>query len=238
MIESVIVSYRQEIRQFIHATSKIHFNQHPARMDLLLLRAGDVEKNPGPPCDACERSIRKDHLKSALTCIEGGCEARCHSSETCSRIARRQGEKKWSCKLHKEDRVVNRVPAEGKIHCSGCHRTIRKDHLKSPFTCMAEECEEKCHNNETCSGIGRYEKEQRWLCKHHTTDTEGQIADTEEVAGEEIPSTRPTSETTGANGRQCDNCLQKIRRGYSSLLCSIIGCNNVCHSVTKCSKIS
>ena len=67
---------------------------------MLLLRAGDVEQNPGPTCKACNIAIAAG--KPYLSCFS--CDARSHKGEKCSGLSRtRQALGIWKCKSCAQD---------------------------------------------------------------------------------------------------------------------------------------
>ena len=51
---------------------------------MLLLRAGDIESNPGPRCDACSKELRQN--QTHLICSE--CPNTCHKQKKCSGLLR------------------------------------------------------------------------------------------------------------------------------------------------------
>ena len=61
---------------------------------ILLIMAGDVEVNPGPKiqnqrtCHGCKKTIRSNHIKSALKCTVKGCTSICHKKPNCCQIGR------------------------------------------------------------------------------------------------------------------------------------------------------
>ena len=71
---------------------------------IILLRAGDVERNPGPkttPCTSCGATIRRD---SGLTCSFRDCDRRCHKQQKCSGISRyKLQSSSWMCPTHNSD---------------------------------------------------------------------------------------------------------------------------------------
>ena len=67
---------------------------------MLLLRAGDVEQNPGPTCKACNIAIAAG--KPYLSCAS--CDAISHKGEKCSGLSRtRQALDIWNCKSCAQD---------------------------------------------------------------------------------------------------------------------------------------
>ena len=71
---------------------------------LLLIRAGDVEENPGPKVSPkrrchCSKAIRSD-ATNFLQCSTAGCPVLSHASEKCSGIGRYRSKANWTCKDH------------------------------------------------------------------------------------------------------------------------------------------
>ncbi len=58
----------------------------PAAASLLLLRAGDIEPNPGPHCNTCGYQVR--HGISLLRCSSANCPTVSHKSFACSSLHR------------------------------------------------------------------------------------------------------------------------------------------------------
>ena len=64
---------------------------------ILLLRAGDVERNPGPDCCSfCKKEFR--NVMRPFECEEEGCEEKSHRDKKCSKVPR--GRKEWRCRAH------------------------------------------------------------------------------------------------------------------------------------------
>ncbi len=70
----------------------------PAAVSLLLLRAGDIETNPGPHCYACGNPVR--HGTSPLRCSSTNCSTVSHKQFTCSGLHRSNLLKRWQCPSH------------------------------------------------------------------------------------------------------------------------------------------
>ena len=107
----------------------------------LLLRAGDVERNPGPEvCQVCQKRLQRNHL----VCEESGCDAKSHKKRKCSEL--RKGQIGWRCREH-------RVEVEVKT-CDQCRSEIPTK--GSRRVCSVAVCERICHCGQKCSKIGRY----------------------------------------------------------------------------------
>ena len=134
--------------------------QNPATdLRFLILLAGDVESNPGPPtptsrkCDTCNKAIRKSSAikkpKPPLQCKQIDCQAICHRVPKCSLISRYNPKPSWLCKIHSPSSLhaahptantSQSLPQTPKQSCQRCKRTIRRDtkpincgHCKKPF---------------------------------------------------------------------------------------------------------
>ena len=138
---------------------------------LTLLLAGDIESNPGPSCDFCSKTIRKDYLGKAFTCTAMNCVARCHTAEKCSKISRwSQEQPQWFCREHSDDNVQEEtvapaIPVTQNATCNYCKAKIKIGIV--PLPCSTTGCEEVCHSGEKCSKISRWKKEKRWTCGIH-----------------------------------------------------------------------
>ena len=117
-----IYEQRRHRRNYHGGRIAYYGNNHTATFQLeyidkdFILRAGDIEKNPGPiknPCSICQKSIAKNHR--ALSCEK--CEKRAHIK--CGRVSPQQynsmlgmRDMKWCCPgclRHNTDPVRNVV---------------------------------------------------------------------------------------------------------------------------------
>ena len=121
---------------------------------MLLLRAGDVESNPGPECGVCGRRT------SARGPQCGKCRKWVHLK--CSGMAKtafyKQEGKEWLC--GKCGGSNNATPGKDEGVCKCCDRSFRKN--SNPAVCLT--CKGKFHVS--CSGIHKYhwKKITEWYC--------------------------------------------------------------------------
>ena len=73
----------------------------PAHELCELLKAGDVEANPEPVCEECDRTVKTGTIP--LECREGGCHVVCHKQLQCSG-QRRGCTELWSYNAYRESR--------------------------------------------------------------------------------------------------------------------------------------
>lgn len=151
----------------------------------LLIIAGDIENNPGSPCNGCSKPIRAN--QSHLTCLQ--CNAVSHKQEKCSGLSRKEQDKgEWTCIecitgrcqvsviIHPtHPSPPHSVSAEDKINgnnkCDKCENLIR---MNNPhLTCTV--CNKKFHKQQRCSGLRRNERDQStWKyipCAQHGINT-------------------------------------------------------------------
>ena len=130
----------------------------------LLIRAGDVESNPGPSdrvrCKPCGRNIRVNQVH--LTCT--GCGAASHKQESCSGVKRAAlASSSWRCCECGAPRIINKQPPTnntilvGQIvgaqnnagpavsmkRCLVCARVVRA--TTQPLICAG--CQRDCHKS-------------------------------------------------------------------------------------------
>ena len=153
----------------------------------LLLRAGDVETNPGPPktitrplqrpsptkraprkkkspgksvrCDYCENPFNCTQLEVALSCLHKGCKRRSHKQQKCSQISKYDPSPQWKCKIHNPTKPPEFTrPAYKKADGAPCAKCgIAIRSNWTPITCKG--CKKPFHK--TCSGVvGREVRDQ------------------------------------------------------------------------------
>ena len=142
----------------------------------LLLRAGDVESNPGPECISCGQPTRQ----VPLSCTVESCDKVAHSQRVCSGIRGKGKKDLGRCPEHRE--TVDQ-PCD---QCgSGCER--KKPGDRGPRACVVAGCDKVCHRGQKCSKISRYDKYQDWTCRVHrgsperSSPTNGEGGDQQEV---------------------------------------------------------
>ena len=129
----------------------------------LILQAGDVERNPGPPletkeiCSECDKTLRKG--VTPLTCTSPGCRLKCHINQRCSGISRWTKTKTWRCHAHggkakhqKETEPPQPVAQRNVPRkCLECKGTMN---VKNS-TLICHTCGNPCHKGTKCSGLSR-----------------------------------------------------------------------------------
>ena len=120
--------------------------ENPAsHLRLLLLRAGDVEQNPGPAsakllCQQCNKKLRSDQRH--FSCTTPGCPATSHIQEACSGLPKQSRPQRWVCQLHSgrtppNTSVGSSSPAEGTAG-SHCAEQVVNETPNSPATSSSE----------------------------------------------------------------------------------------------------
>ena len=118
-----------------------------------------MERNPGPLCDACNKTIRRDHLNSSLKCSTEDCDAVCHKGIACSKRSRwKNTEANWNCRAHStasnETTTTNHQAQpthEDDRSCEECGKKIKKK--STPLKCQHSTCQKVCHNWRNCSKL-------------------------------------------------------------------------------------
>jgi ribonuclease HI len=124
--------------------------------------------------------------------------------------------------------------------CNKCRLHIRQG--VNRLLCATERCDEECHKNLKCSGIGRYARSQRWLCdihdEHDRMSTPGGYSrhpplGDEPDAPDDAPADAPRMcessdehDRTSAP-RKCEKCKLPIRRDFTPIPCA--GCKKPHH---------
>ena len=174
----------------------------------LLLRAGDVERNPGPEmCQTCQKKLQANHFR----CEESGCESRSHKMKKCSSL--RRGQTGWRCREH-------RVEVEVKS-CDHCASEIPTK--SSRRVCCVADCERICHRGKKCSKIGRYGKSvtQEWMCREHRGDPSP-------------PDQPPAAAAARKTKLRCEGCKKTIKCNIDPINCA--RCEKSYHG--SCSKLT
>ena len=143
---------------------------------LLLIRAGDIETNPGPACHACNKTLRPS--QAFLTCSNPNCDTASHKLECCSGIKRAALQTDtWLCidcggaqpisrpnsrtaqnAVILVGQIVSASPTANlqgvpKRSCLVCDRSTRPS--LRPLICAG--CLRECHKS--CSSLSRTEQE-------------------------------------------------------------------------------
>jgi hypothetical protein len=148
----------------------------------LLIRAGDVEENPGPSertdCSVCGRRLRGDNGR--LVCVTEGCKTATHKQKACSGLTRAgQMAARWRCGRctavtgQTQTRTLAGRPIQttagpaqhprGKVPCLMCGKTVPA--VACPLVCSI--CRRHCHKS--CAAMTRAEIDmhlaaQSWKC--------------------------------------------------------------------------
>ena len=150
----------------------------------LLLRAGDVERNPGPEsCHACTSRLQRKHFD----CAVDGCGVKSHMRRKCSGVGK--GQTEWRCPEHRRNEQGEK--------CDQCGRTFTGS--SSPRTCCVDGCKRMCHRGQKCSKIGKYGKSRvlDWTCREHR--------------GESSPTSPLPTSAAKKTKRKCKGCRETIR---------------------------
>ena len=187
-----------------------------------LLRAGDVESNPGPSCSSCNVTLRSG--APSLECSEAGCTARCHEKKECSGMSRYGSQPEWRCRSHGGTVVEppTAIPARPSGTCISCMGIVRPH--RPWLTCSEPECQVKCHKK--CSKRSRYATGD-WSCPQHDT---APLHPYLTIAGREVSSlssSQPDPDT--GEKRTCKGCKKTIARNTTGIACT--DCKGLFHKV-------
>ena len=132
--------------------------QCPAFDPRILLRAGDIEVNPGPACNFCNKEFSSN--SNPRICGADQCNEQCHSWEKCSGI-KRSSARVWMCREHSTGPQLVAV-------CDDCGRTLSESAAKRARRCAEKGCQSICHRGKKCSRISRYCMDGVWKCLAHS----------------------------------------------------------------------
>ncbi len=176
-----------------------------AAASLLLLRAGDIETNPGQHCYACGNPVR--HGTSPLRCATTNCTTVPHKQFTWSGLHRSNLLNRWQCPPQRGPGPPSpQFPPTATLRDS-CRLPIRRG--TRPLACDAPDCQALVHAARWCSGAAI--RQDRWWCRQHR-----QLRET--VAG------RPTTElqqhhNPSTSRCTCVGCKRTIAISITPLLC-------------------
>ena len=171
-----------------------------------LLKAGDIEANPGPrqsaitpaeqKCDGCNTTL----TRPGFECSIANCKAVSHKQQKCSRL-RNSSSAPWKCVLH-------RVATEADGPCEWCnkHFTARQ----KPLLCSVAGCATRCHTVMRCSGISRYLKNPAWICEKHGGRTKP--PPTSEATTLKLPCTRCKKIMRSGIYIKCGSCEKRFHK--------------------------
>ena len=174
---------------------------NPARhLRSLLLRAGDIESNPGPTCPGCQRTIRVDF--QPVICLS--CQRGYHRS--CSGLSRNhRRELGFTCGECAGRPSTPQPPvttsSESRRSCVVCRTTIRTN--VRPVLCCT--CTAVAHR--ICSGIPRQSTPVDWKCQ------------TCEPNSVQQPIHIPSTQRSNVKCPECDQRLTNSRRPLVCHLC-------------------
>ena len=196
-------------------------DRNPPFDPLSLIKAGDVEQNPGPATPSA----------NMVGDVAQGSDLATPSANKAGDVAQGTGSA-----ITPAPNPATRVVTNDGGHSSGnnnisspfvsdhqaCHVCGRRDKINvNPYICSAPGCTEKCH--QSCSGISRYTiTPKSWACSAHTAQTSSGAV---------------TLPTATLNQGMCHVCGTKIRKGVARLKCAVGVCNEECHKGKKCSNI-
>ena len=172
---------------------------HPAwLLRLLLLRAGDVEQNPGPSCGVCNRPIRSNNRP--MQCEQCGQIA--HAG--CTRLTRREIQRAvtYTCGECRGEEVQPRGSGvqperEERATCSICNQVLRRG--APAIRCL--ECMGEVHR--ACSGLRRRQEAEGWRCPR--------------CEGGEEPEERPV---VTLKNKKCPECEKVLAKSKNPLKCN------------------
>ena len=182
----------------------------------LLMRAGDVERNPGPPCAACKKAIRKN----TVPVLCGGCGAEFHRSCTeQTRGEKRRGES-YRCGACLGVNPIGEEPGrpeEDTGSCVVCGVGLRRG---AAFA-SCRECNARAHKK--CTGLRRgYEG--NWRCAGCSLDPPPQQ--------QEDNNNNEIVEVPAPINKKCPECQGLLRKAARPLICR--ECKRTYH--LKCAK--
>ncbi len=96
----------------------------PAAASLLLLRAEDIETNPGPHCNTCGNPVR--HGTSILRCSTTNCSTVPHKQFTCSGLHLSNLLNWWECPTHGGPKAPSRQFPPTTTLCDSCRLPIHR----------------------------------------------------------------------------------------------------------------
>ena len=185
----------------------------------LLIRAGDIETNPGPTeeedeCYACQKKFRRG--VKFLTCKL--CPRKSHKKEECSRTKKGQVKDDWSCHECRKNK-------DEQDQCRECKTKTRKGQIL--LKCV--ECMETMHKREECSKMKRSRLEYINLAKWKCT----KCSNPERYEKEKNQEQERLERTGSRDKRKCRICKQLIRATHNCLSCT--KCKQDIHLKKECS---
>ena len=149
-------------------------DRNPPFDPLSLIKAGDVEQNPGPATPSA----------NMVGDVAQGSDLATPSANKAGDVAQGTGSA-----ITPAPNPATRVVTNDGGHSSGnnnisspfvsdhqaCHVCGRRDKINvNPYICSARRCAEKCH--QSCSGISRYTVTTKsWACTIHTTKISSEV---------------------------------------------------------------
>jgi hypothetical protein len=191
---------------------------------LLLIRAGDIETNPGPTkeknksCADCGGDIRNGN--EYLTCTQ--CDCNFHKKKTCSDVTKHAmktlDRTEWRCKeCHREN------GEEESRNCRECSGAIKRGNLYLECT----QCNDVMHKKFECSYLKRSQEEKsnpaRWRC----------LRCTDPARYEKTKERKKGRDPTTGKGGKYSICHGLIRTTNPFMTCS--HCKKLTHVKEDCS---
>ena len=189
--------------------------------NLLLVRSGDVEENPGPmesedKCYMCQKKFRTG--TKPLDCAS--CHRKSHKKEECSKSKKGQSKEGWRCQ-----ECTPQAEETEEAYCRECGKKARKG--QKMLECC--ECKDTVHKQETCSGTSRSRlsslRNNRWKCK--------KCINPERYEREKQMEKARLEKTGSKEKRKCNICKKLIRDTHNCLKCS--KCKSDIHLKKECS---
>ncbi len=133
-----------------------------AAASFLLLRAGDIETDPGSHCYACGNPVR--HGTSPLRCSNANCPTVSHKQFACSGFLRSNLLNRWQCPPHGGPGPLSRQFPPTTTLCDSCRLPIRRG--TKPLACDAPDCQAQVRAARQCSGASTHQG-RWWWCRQH-----------------------------------------------------------------------
>ena len=211
--------------------------RNPPFDPLSLIKAGDVEQNPGPATPSANKAGDVAQSSGPATPPDNNAGEVAQNTGPATPPTTKVGDvaQNTGPATPPASNPAIRVIAGDRGHSSSqtntsqhfpkdqtCNKCGRKGRLDTnPFICSAPGCTERCHRIKTCSGISRYSASKNWLCSLHSPGTSG----------------CPQPQVVLAAGT-CHTCDRGIRSGVDRFKCAEGACKEECHKGEKCSNFN
>ena len=198
----------------------------------LLIQAGDIEKNPGPSCGTCNKTIKKDTVP--LSCKS--CNTAFHCATFCSKESRTNIEKlkisgieAWECTTC---RGIDTDNSEQPKKFTKCKERFRKAATVSCIKCNNSFHKISCtdESRERIEYIVKNKLE--WTCKscRKGTADQQQEEQPEATRDEEQPEEQPEATRDEEQCHSCGECGRRFSRRIKPMKCTT--CSTSYHKTT------